>query len=134
MKGHLDVKDLEKYKKADIEKLAADLGVSAEGTVKEIAARCAAVEVELPDEEVKKAEEEAAAKAKAEEEAAAKAKAEEEAAAKANAPSKAGKVVAIQTYDDKQLKRIVEAGEELEVDEDRANLLMSLNLVKLAEK
>ena len=50
MKGHLDVKELESYKKADIQKLARDLGVSDAGTIKEIAARCAAVEVDIPGE------------------------------------------------------------------------------------
>ena len=35
MKGHLDVKELEKYKKADLQKLAEELGVSTEGTIKE---------------------------------------------------------------------------------------------------
>ena len=37
MKGYLDVKELEGYKKADIQKLARDLGVSDAGTIKEIA-------------------------------------------------------------------------------------------------
>lgn len=46
MKGYLDVKELESYKKADIQKLARDLGVSDAGTIKEIAARCAAVAIE----------------------------------------------------------------------------------------
>lgn len=50
MKGHLDVKELEKYKKADLQKLAEELGVSTEGTIKELAERCAEVEVEIPDE------------------------------------------------------------------------------------
>lgn len=50
MKGHLDVKELESYKKADIQKIARDLGVSDAGTIKEIAARCAAVEVDIPGE------------------------------------------------------------------------------------
>lgn len=50
MKGHLDIKELESYKKADIQKLARDLGVSDAGTIKEIAARCAAVEVDIPGE------------------------------------------------------------------------------------
>ena len=50
MKGHLDVKELENYKKADLQKLARELGVSDAGTIKEIAARCAAVEVEVPEE------------------------------------------------------------------------------------
>ena len=98
MKGHLDVKQLESYNKADLQELAKQLGVDAEGTKKEIAARCAAVEVDIPDdseltEEDKKVAAEAAAEeaAKAEEEKAAAeaaAKAEEEKAA-AEAAAKA---------------------------------------------
>jgi hypothetical protein len=88
MKGYLDAKELESYKKEDLQELAKQLGVDAEGTKKEIAARCAAVEVDIPDdseltEEDKKVAAEAAAEAaaKAEEErkaAEAAAKAEEE--------------------------------------------------------
>ena len=98
MKGHLDAKELESYNKADLQELAKQLGVDAEGTKKEIAARCAAVEVGIPDdseltEEDKKVAAEAAAEAaaKAEEEKAAAeaaAKAEEEKAA-AEAAAKA---------------------------------------------
>lgn len=51
MKGHLSEKDLEKWKKADLQELAQWLEVSTEGTVKELAARIAAEEVEAPDEE-----------------------------------------------------------------------------------
>lgn len=53
MRGHLDVKDLEKYKKPDLQALARELGVSDAGTIKEIAERCAAVEVEIPDDDQK---------------------------------------------------------------------------------
>ena len=98
MKGYLDAKELESYKKEDLQELAKQLGVDAEGTKKEIAARCAAVEVDIPDnseltEEDKKVAAEAAAEAaaKAEEEKAATeaaAKAEEEKAA-AEAAAKA---------------------------------------------
>ena len=68
MKGYLDAKELESYKKEDLQELAKQLGVDAEGTKKEIATRCAAVEVDIPDEselteEDKRAAEEAAAKA-----------------------------------------------------------------------
>lgn len=49
MKGHLNAKQLEKYNREDLEKLATELGVSTEGTKKDIAARCAEIEVELPD-------------------------------------------------------------------------------------
>ena len=90
MKGYLDAKELESYKKEDLQELAKQLGVDAEGTKKEIAARCAAVEVDIPDdskltEEDKKVAAEAAAEAaaKAEEE-----KAAAEAAAKAEEEKK----------------------------------------------
>ena len=58
MKGHLSAKDLEKWKKAELQKLAQGMGVSTEGTVKELAARIAAEEVEVPDEEVEVPDEE----------------------------------------------------------------------------
>ena len=66
MKGYLDAKELENYKKEDLQELAKQLGVDVEGTKKEIAARCAAVEVDIPDdseltEEDKKVAAEAAA-------------------------------------------------------------------------
>lgn len=110
MKGHLNIADLEKYKKADIQKLANELGVSAEGTVKEIAARCAEVEVEIPDGNQLADEEKAAAADKE--------------------PTTAGKITVrvIQDYKDLQLKRVVETGEKLEVDKDRAATLTNLKL------
>ena len=37
MKGYLDAKELESYKKEDLQELAKQLGVDAEGTKKEIA-------------------------------------------------------------------------------------------------
>ena len=105
MKGYLDAKELESYKKEDLQELAKQLGVDAEGTKKEIAARCAAVEVDIPDdseltEEDKRAAAEAAAKAEEERKAAeAAAKAEEErkaaeAAAKAEEERKAAEAAA----------------------------------------
>ena len=67
MKGHLDIKELGKYKKADLQKLAEELGVSTEGTIKELAERCAEVEGEIPDEsELTEEEKEAAEQAAAE--------------------------------------------------------------------
>ena len=75
MKGYLDAKELESYKKEDLQELAKQLGVDAEGTKKEIATRCAAVEVDIPDEsELTEEDKRAAAEAAAE----AAAKAEEE--------------------------------------------------------
>lgn len=128
MKGHLDVKQLESYNKADLQELAKQLGVDAEGTKKEIAARCAAVEVDIPDdseltEEDKKVAAEAAAEAaaKAEEE-----KAAAEATAKAEEEKKAAglvKVKAKRRFLDKELNQIKDTGDIYTVSRERAAVL-----------
>ena len=128
MKGHLDVKQLESYNKADLQELAKQLGVDAEGTKKEIAARCAAVEVDIPDdseltEEDKKVAAEAAAEAaaKAEEE-----KAAAEAVAKAEEEKKAAglvKVKAKRRFLDKELNQIKDMGDIYTVSRERAAVL-----------
>ena len=124
MKGHLDAKELESYKKEDLQDLARKLGVSDEGTKAEIAARCAAVEVDVPDESELTDEEKAAA------EQAAKEAAEKEAADKA-----AGKVKveATQRYLDKQLNQIKDAGETFTVDKARADELVAAKVAKIKE-
>jgi hypothetical protein len=128
MKGYLDAKELESYKKEDLQELAKQLGVDAEGTKKEIAARCAAVEVDIPDdseltEEDKKVAAEAAAEAadKAEEE-----KAAAEAASKAEEEKKAAglvKVKAKRRFLDKELNQIKDTGETYTVSKERAAVL-----------
>lgn len=141
MKGYLDAKELESYKKEDLQELAKQLGVDAEGTKKEIAARCAAVEVDIPDdseltEEDKKAAAEAAAEAaaKAEEEKAAAeaaAKAEEEkaaaeAAAKAEEEKKAARLVKVKVkrrFCDMELNQIKDTGDVYTVSRERAAVL-----------
>lgn len=141
MKGYLDAKELESYKKEDLQELAKQLGVDAEGTKKEIAARCAAVEVDIPDnseltEEDKKVAAEAAAEAaaKVEEEkvaAEAAAKAEEEkaaaeAAAKDEEEKKAAglvKVKAQRRFLDKELNQIKDTGDVYTVSRERAAVL-----------
>ena len=133
MKGHLDVKQLESYNKADLQELAKQLGVDAEGTKKEIAARCAAVEVDIPDdseltEEDKKVAAEAAAEAaaKAEEE-----KAAAEAVAKAEEEKKAAglvKVKAKRRFLDKELNQIKDTGDIYTVSRERAAVLEEANV------
>lgn len=119
MKGHLDAKELESYKKEDLQDLARKLGVSDEGTKAEIAARCAAVEVDVPDESELTDEEKAAA----------------EQAAKEAADKAAGKVKveATQRYLDKQLNQIKDAGETFTVDKARADELVAAKVVKIKE-
>ena len=138
MKGHLDVKQLESYNKADLQELAKQLGVDAEGTKKEIAARCAAVEVDIPDnseltEEDKKVAAEAAAEAaaKAEEE-----KAAAEAAAKAEEEKKAAglvKVKAQRRFLDKELNQIKDTGDVYTVSRERAAVLKEAGVAEVAE-
>ena len=107
MKGHLNAKQLEKYNRENLEKLATELGVSTEGTKKDIAARCAEIEVELPD-------------------------ADGQQGADGQPASDLVKVACIQNYKDLQFNRIVETGEEYEVTPERAALLLEKNLVKRA--
>ena len=139
MKGYLDAKELESYKKEDLQELAKQLGVDAEGTKKEIAARCAAVEVDIPDdskltEEDKKVAAEAAAEAaaKAEEE-----KAAAEAAAKAEEEKKAAglvKVKAKRRFLDKELNQIKDAGDAYTVSRERAAVLEEAGVAAVIEE
>ncbi|WP_418948971.1 hypothetical protein [Phascolarctobacterium faecium] len=124
MKGYLDAKELESYKKEDLQELAKQLGVDAEGTKKEIAARCAAVEVDIPDdneltEEDKKTVAEASAKAEEE-------KAAAEAAAKAEEEKKAARLVKVKVkrrFRDMELNQIKDTGDVYTVSRERAAVL-----------
>ena len=125
MKGHLDAKELESYKKEDLQELAKQLGVDAEGKKKEIAARCAAVEVEIPDdseltEEEKKAAEEAAA----------------EAAAKAEEEKKTAGLVKVRVKNrflDKELNQIKDTGDTYTVTRERAAVLVNAGVAEEIE-
>ena len=124
MKGYLDAKELESYKKEDLQELAKQLGVDAEGTKKEIATRCAAVEVDIPDEselteEDKRAAEEAAAEAAA--------KAEEEEAA-------TELVKAQRRFLDKELNQIKDTGDEYAVSRERAAVLEEAGVAAVIEE
>ena len=138
MKGHLDAKELESYKKEDLQELAKQLGVDAEGTKKEIAARCAAVEVEIPDgseltEEEKKAAEEAAAEAAAKAEEERKAA---EAAAKAEEEKKTAGLVKVRVKNrflDKELNQIKDTGDTYTVTRERAAVLVNAGVAEETE-
>lgn len=148
MKGYLDAKELESYKKEDLQELAKQLGVDAEGTKKEIAARCAAVEVDIPDdseltEEDEKVAAEAAAEAaaKAEEErkaaeAAAKAEEERKAAAKAEEEKKTAGLVKVRAKNrflDKELNQIKDTGDTYTVTRERAAVLVNAGVAEETE-
>lgn len=144
MKGYLDAKELENYKKEDLQELAKQLGVDAEGTKKEIAARCAAVEVDIPDdseltEEDKKVAAEAAAKAEEERkaaEAATKAEEERKAAAKAEEEKKTAGLVKVRAKNrflDKELNQIKDTGDTYTVTRERAAVLVNAGVAEETE-
>lgn len=131
MKGHLDVKKLESMKKADLQELAKNLGVSAEGTIKEIAARCAEVEVEVPEEnelteEEKKAQEQAAKEA-------AEKEAQEQAVKEKEKTTGLVTVKAKEAFLDKKLNQIKNAGEEYKVNKERAAELVKAKVAEIVE-
>lgn len=126
MKGYLDAKELESYKKEDFQELAKQLGVDAEGTKKEIATRCAAVEVDIPDEselteEDKRAAEEAAAEAAV--------KTEEE-----EATTELVKVKAQRRFLDKELNQIKDTGDVYTVSRERAAVLEEAGVAAVIEE
>lgn len=160
MKGYLDVKELESYKKADIQKLARDLGVSDAGTIKEIAARCAAVEIETgagepPTEpgkaaggqtEVETAGQQTGSGAgdtagapqtgqetKEEDKAAEITSGAEKAQEEAGKAAGGVKVEVVARYLDQQFNQIKEAGEIFTVDRERAAVLVHEKVVKIKE-
>ena len=138
MKGYLDAKELESYKKEDLQELAKQLGVDAEGTKKEIATRCAAVEVDIPDEsELTEEDKRAAAEAAAE----AAAKAEEErkaaeAAVKAEEEKKTAGLVKVRAKNrflDKELNQIKDTGDTYTVTRERAAVLVNAGVAEETE-
>lgn len=132
MKGHLDVNELGKFKKADLQKLAEELGVSTEGTIKELAERCAEVEVEIPDESELTEEEKEAAEQAAAEYAGGNGQEEPE---KDDEPQAAGTVTVEVTamYLDRALNEVKEPGEVFTVSRERAAILEKEKVAKIKE-
>ena len=131
MTGHLDIKNLEKWKKDDLKKLAKEMGISDEGTVKELAARIAAEEVEVPEEdELTEAEKAAAEEAEAEPEDAP----EVSETNKKKTEKKTVTVRVTQTYKDMKAKQVFRPGFEFSISLKRAKELEAAKVAEIVTK
>lgn len=139
MKGNLDVKNLEKWKKDDLKALAKEMGISDEGTVKELAARIAAEEVEVPGEDELTEEEKAVVK-EAEEEAKEEETAEAEdmrEVSETDTKKTEKKTVTVrvtQTYKDMKAKQVFRPGFEFNISLERAKELEAAKVAEIVTK
>ena len=131
MTGHLDIKNLEKWKKDDLKKLAKEMGISDEGTVKELAARIAGEEVEVPEEdELTEAEKAAAEEAEAEPEDAPE-------VSETDTKKTEKKTVTVrvtQTYKDMKAKQVFRPGFKFNISLERAKELEAAKVAEIVEK
>lgn len=148
MTGHLDKEQLNSMTKEQLVELAAEMQLSTEGRKADLVKRIAAAEVEVQDEaelteedkaaiaeaeDAAKAADEAAADHEELSEAAAEAAEEVEAKQTAKPALEAGGNVLVTCcwdYYDNALNSVVHVGDQLEVSEERAELLKSLKLAK----
>lgn len=153
MKGHLDAEQLKSMDYKSLQALAKDMGVSAAGKTEDIIARIAAVEVDVPEEELTEEEKalfDAEAARQEEEEAedtagetqAGQETTEEDAAEENTKDTKkpqeeAGnaadgvKVKAVTRFLDKQLNQIKDAGEAYRVSGERAAELAAAGVAEI---
>lgn len=131
MTGHLDIKNLEKWKKDDLKKMAKEMGISDEGTVKELAERIAAEEVEVPEEdELTEAEKAAAEEAEAEPEDAPE-------VSETDTKKTEKKTVTVrvtQTYKDMKAKQVFRPGFKFNISLERAKELEAAKVAEIVEK
>ena len=124
MKTHFDVKELEKWKKEDLQKLASEMGLSDSGTKEEIAKRIAAEEVEVPEEE-EQPQPETPGETKQE------TKTPE--VSETDTEKSGVKVKVIETYRDKLAKQTFEPGTEFVVTAERAEVLAAAGVAKITK-
>lgn len=119
--AHFDVKELEKRKKEDLQKLANELGLSDSGTKEELAKRIAAVDAETPEEEETQQEEPQQPEVPGE--------AEQETptpeVSETDTEKDSVKVTVIETYKDKQAQQTFRPGKEFVVTAERAEVLVA---------
>jgi hypothetical protein len=126
---HFDVKELEKRKKEDLQKLANELGLSDSGTKEELAKRIAAVDAEKPEEgETQQGEpQQPEVPGEAEQETPTPEVSETD-------TEKDGvRVTVIETYKDKQAQQTFRPGKEFVVTAERAEVLVAAGVAKITK-
>ena len=111
--AHFDVKELEKRKKEDLQKLANELGLSDSGTKEELAKRIAAVDAEGPEE----GETETPTPEVSE----------------TDTEKDGVRVTVIETYKDKQAQQTFRPGKEFVVTAERAKVLVAAGVAKITK-
>lgn len=114
--AHFDVKELEKRKKEDLQKLANELGLSDSGTKEELAKRIAAVDAEDPEEgETQQGEP------------------QQPEVSETDTEKDGVRVTVIETYKDKQAQQTFRPGKEFVVTAERAEVLVAAGVAKITK-